>query len=268
MQTNIAYNESAEIFLPKIADASIDLTVTSPPYDNMRTYKGFSWDFELIAKHLYRVLKPGGVCVWVVRDQIKDYSETLTRMRQALYFVDEVGFKMHQTIVWHRRGTIFPDRTRYTRNAEYCYILSKGRPKTINLQVRANKWPGDSHTPTATTARYNNDGSRTVKKRNPVKSHSPYIDVWPIEAGHMKSTKDKCAFGHPAIMPEKLAERHVLTWSNPGDVVLDPFLGSGTTAKMAALHNRQWVGCELSPDYFRLIQERLSLPVQPSLLGG
>ncbi len=76
-----------------------------------------------------------------------------------------------------------------------------------------------------------------------------------IGGGH--TTKDKIAFEHPAIMPEKLAEDQIKTWTNEGDLIIDPFAGSGTTAKMCILNNRKFSGCEISEDYCNIFIERL-----------
>ena len=77
-------------------------------------------------------------------------------------------------------------------------------------------------------------------------------------SGYMVSSKDKIAFEHPAIYPEQLVEDHILSWSNENDLIYDPFMGSGTTAKMAILNKRNWIGSEISKEYCDIITRRLN----------
>lgn len=239
----------------------IDLTVTSPPYDNLRTYKGFTWDFEGTAKELYRVTKQGGVVVWIVGDATIKGSETGTSFRQALYF-KEIGFNIHDTMIYLKDACPFPETNRYYPMFEYMFVLSKGKPKTVNLIAdKPNKRYGEK---VASSTQRQPDG-KTVKvsanKTDPtrtVKKYGVRGNVWQYSPGYNKSTKDKCAYQHPAIFPEQLAQDHILSWSNEGDVVLDPFLGSGTTAKMALLNNRHFIGFELSEEYCKIANERIS----------
>lgn len=243
-----------------IPDESIDLTVTSPPYDNLRTYNGFSFDFEALAHELYRVTKPGGVVVWVVGDATINGSETGTSFRQALYFKDEVGFNLHDTMIYLKNSCPFPEVNRYYPSFEYMFVLSKGKPKTVNLiQDKPNKHAGVKITGT----QRNSDGklqqvSAVRNKTNrTVKPFGVRRNVWEYNVGKWSVTKDTVAYKHPAIFPEKLAEDHIISWSNPGDVVLDPFMGSGTTAKMAKLNGRHYIGFEISHEYVDIAEERL-----------
>jgi DNA modification methylase len=240
-------------------DESIDLTVTSPPYDSLRTYNGFSFDFENIAKELYRVTKSGGVVVWVVGDSIINGSESLTSFRQALYF-KEIGFNIHDTMIYTKPAARFPEKTRYYQVFEYMFILSKGKPATINLlQDRKNKQAGEK-------ARSNvrrKDGSLLkerpgAEKGRTIKEFGVRFNVWQYPTGYMRTTKDKIAFEHPAIFPEGLAEDHILSWSKPGDIVLDPFGGSGTTAKMAKKNGRNFIHIDISNEYNLIARERIN----------
>lgn len=237
---------------------SIDMVLTSPPYDNLRAYKGYSWDFEGIARETYRVLKTGGVCVWVVGDATVNGSETLTSMRQALYFVDVCGFKMHDTMIYHRNGTTFPDSNRYLPSFEYMFILSKDIPCTANLlKERVNKYAGSKIVKTQREASGVLVVSSSQRQGKENQKYGFYTNVWTIDIGYMKNTKDVIAYEHPATYPEELARRHILTWSNEDDIVLDYFMGSGTTAKIARNLGRKYIGCDLSPEYVALAQTRL-----------
>lgn len=242
-----------------VPDNSIDLTVTSPPYDGLRTYNGYSFDFENLAKELFRVTKEGGVVVWVVGDSVVKGSETGTSFRQALGFID-VGFNLHDTMIYEKNTSSFPARkngNRYTQIFEYMFVLSKGKPKTSSLICdKPNKWAGHTNWGKNTQRNKDNDLKETTSIK-PVPEHSPRNNIWKYVVGGGFATKDKVAHEHPAIFPEKLVEDHILTWSNEGDIVLDPFMGSGTTAKMALLNNRNYVGFEISDEYVDICKRRL-----------
>jgi DNA modification methylase len=237
--------------MKSLPEKSIDLTVTSPPYDNLRTYNGYSFDFEGIAKELYRVTKDGGVVVWVVGDATVNGSETGTSFKQALYF-KEIGFNLHDTMIYEKDGIAFPDKNRYQQSFEYMFVLSKGKPKTLNLiNDRKNVSFGRKVTGTERNA----DG--TTRKAscfgNPIKEFGIRWNVWRIA-----STKGNVKTGHPAMFSESLAHDHIVSWSNEGNTVLDCFLGSGTTGKMAKQLNRSFIGIEISKEYFEIAKGRIN----------
>lgn len=235
-----------------IEDNSIDLTVTSPPYDNLRTYNGninqWSFDkFKEIAKELYRITKEGGVVTWVVNDATVKGSETGTSFRQALWFM-ECGFNLHDTMIWEKSTFSNPFPNRYHQVFEYMFILSKGKPKTFNgIEDRKNKYGGAKVKPTIREA----NGELFSRKEKTVAEYGKRFNVWQItEEKRNKS-------GHPAPFPEQLANDHIISWSNPEDVVFDPFMGSGTTGKMALLNSRNFIGIELDKDYFTIAENRI-----------
>ncbi len=236
-----------------IPDNSIDLTVTSPPYDNLRKYNGYTFNFEGIAKEIYRVTKQGGVVVWVVGDATIKGSETGTSFKQALYF-KEIGFNLHDTMIWEKQT--FTDtgslRVRYGGVFEYMFVLAKGKPKTFNpIKDRTNKTSGRKKSGTIRQI----DG--TVKPVSSLgkiyKENGIRFNLWKINTE--VSNINRC---HPAQFPEQLAEDHILSWSNEGDIILDPMAGSGTTLKMAKKNNRNYVGIEISPEYIDIINKRLN----------
>ncbi len=238
----------------------IDLTVTSPPYDNLRTYNGFSFDFEGIARELYRITKPGGVVVWVVGDATINGSETGTSFRQALYFKD-IGFNLHDTMIYAKDSCPFPEINRYYPSFEYMFVLSKGKPKTTNLIAdKPNRRYGEK---VASSTHRQPDGTTrnmSAAKLDPnrkVKQYGVRGNVWTYSPGYKKSTPDSIAYNHPAIFPEALARDHIISWSNPGDLVLDPFAGSGTTLKMAEKLGRDSIGIEISGEYCEIIRQRM-----------
>lgn len=256
MEVNKIYNENCLDTMKRMPDNFIDLTVTSPPYDNLRDYKGYSFPFEDIAKELYRITKEGGVVVWVVGDATIKGSETGTSFKQALYF-KELGFNLHDTMIYNKDAFPFPESNRYYQQFEYMFILSKGTPNTSNLIA-------DKPNTTFGSKMYKNriaDGSfiemHGAKNGKTIGEFGIRGNVWNTGIGKNKSTKDEIAFEHPAIFPEKLAYDHIKTWTNENDLVYDCFMGSGTTAKAAIAANRKYIGSEISKEYYDIIQKRL-----------
>jgi DNA modification methylase len=236
-------------------DNYIDLTITSPPYDDLRDYEGYSFDFQSIAKELYRVTKSGGVVVWVVGDSVKYGNQSGTSFKQALYF-KEIGFNLYDTIIYSKNNITFPHKNRYHKSHEYMFILSKGKPKTVNLiSDRKNKYGGT--TTWGNRSERQKDGTLKSKPKKYVKEFGVRYNVWNYTVGKGNVTKDKIAYEHPAIFPESLAKDHIISWSNEGDIILDPFAGSGTTLKMAKELNRNYIGIEISGKYCNIIKERL-----------
>ena len=254
MEINKIYNENCLETMGKMPDNFIDLTVTSPPYDNLRDYKGYSFPFEEIAKELYRVTKEGGVVVWVVGDATIKGSETGTSFKQALYF-KEIGFNLHDTMIYYKDSFQKPSHSRYWSCMEYMFVFSKGKPKAHNLICdRKNKQSGKK---TSGKTVRNADGTTSKRKDVLINEYGRRTNVWTYKVGYMKSTSDKIAYQHSAIFPEQLANDHIISWSNENDLIYDPFMGSGTTAKMSIINNRNWIGSEISSEYCNIIEERI-----------
>jgi len=246
--------------MKEIPDGSIDLTVTSPPYDNLRTYNGsLDWGDHVwmtVLQELFRVTKQGGVVVWVVGDgHGKDGGESLTSFRQAIFAVDN-GFIMHDTMIYMKNSYPFPPSNRYYQQFEYMFVFSKGRPLTTNIQEQPTVWKKGSNEISTTRKP---DGSTVAMRYEKGKEFRKMDNVWSINTGYMRTTKDKIAYQHPAIFPDRLAELHILSWSNEGDTVFDPFMGSGTTGKMAKQLNRNFIGIEKDETYFKIAQERIGV---------
>ncbi|NCC82484.1 MAG: site-specific DNA-methyltransferase [Clostridia bacterium] len=244
LEINKIYNEDCLSTMAKIPNDFIALTVTSPPYDNLRTYdkkSGFKWNFEIfkpIAEEIYRVTKEGGVVVWVVGDATIKGSETGTSFKQALYF-KECGFNLHDTMIYEKNSSTYPagkKSSRYSQIFEYMFVFSKGKTKCNLIIDKPNKWKGFK--------------DFSGKLKNPVLDFSPRNNIW-------KYTTSFNGVKHPAPFPEKLANDHILSWSNENDLVYDPFMGSGTTAKMALLNNRNFIGSEISSEYCEIAKERI-----------
>jgi site-specific DNA-methyltransferase (adenine-specific) len=228
---------------------SVDLTVTSPPYDNLRRYNGFTFDFEVATKELYRVTKQGGVVVWVVGDATVNGSETGTSFKQALYF-KEIGFNLHDTMIYQKLCYMPLTHKRYEQVFEYMFVLSKGTPVSFNPRMKLNSEFGKK-----ITGAHRHNGSALEPIHGTGAAINRYgidVNVWQYKTGWMHSYFDKMVAGHPATFPEQLANDHILSWSNPGDTVLDPMCGSGTTPKMALLNNRKAIGIDISDEYCAL----------------
>ena len=248
------------IAITKLEENSIDLTVTSPPYDNLRTYNGNNslWGehvWKAVIQDLFRVTNQGGVVVWVVGDATIKGSETGTSFKQALW-AKECGFNLHDTMIWNKSACRFPETNRYYPIFEYMFVWSKGKPKTTNLiEDRKNIW---GNTTVHGTVRNQDDSlSPTSAKRlgvdRRIKEYGVRFNSWKIN-----EEKNSKAFGHPAMFPEKLAHDHIISWSNEGDNVLDPFMGSGTTGKMAKQLNRNFIGIELDEEYYEIAKKRIT----------
>lgn len=249
MEINKIYNENCLETMAKMPDCFVDLTVTSPPYDNLRTYNGYSFPFEDIAKELYRVTKQGGVVVWVVGDATIDGSETGTSFKQALYFKD-IGFNLHDTMIYRKVNPIPLTHNRYEQGFEYMFVLTKGRPKAFNPILVDVKTPNKKY-----KWKSKEVGSAKRDRTEITFSKNKKIKLNIFEYA---LTGNRDAGKHPAPFPEKLAEDHIKSWSNEGDIVYDPFMGSGTTAKMSILNNRNWIGSEISKEYCDIANERIS----------
>ena len=253
LQLNQFYiGEAVNFMKENIPDNFVDLTVTSPPYDNLRTYKGFVFDYKNMLKELYRITKSGGVVVWVVGDATINGSETGTSFKQALYAKEEVGFNLHDTMIYHKINPIPIKQNRYYPCFEYMFILSKGKPKTFNPIMRESLSAG-----TKVRARQRSGIDSYIKNptgKNSTKEYSIEYNLWSYKVGSVGQTSmDKIAYKHPAQFPEKLAEDHIISWSNEGDIVLDPMCGAGTTCKMAWLNKRNFIGIDISEEYINNI---------------
>ena len=239
------------VLLKDLPEQSVDMVITSPPYDNLRDYKGYSFDFENIAKQLFRVVKVGGVIVWIVSDATINGSETGTSFRQALFF-KEIGFNIHDTMIWKKDSCSFPESNRYYPNFEYMFVFSKESPKTFNpLKDRKNKYAGNQIHGTFR----NKDGTTTYRsetwKNTICGEYGIRFNVW--EQPSEKNNKT----GHPAVFPVKLVKDHLYTWTNYGDVVLDPFMGSGTTGVACKEMDRDFIGFAISKEYFDIATKRI-----------
>lgn len=258
IELNKIYNENCIDTMKRMPDNFIDLTLTSPPYDNLREYKGYSFPFEDIAKELYRVTKVGGVLVWIVGDATINGSETGTSFKQALYFM-QCGFNLHDTMIYEKNGSAYPanDKSnRYTQIFEYMFVFSNGKPKTYNLlRDKKNRWVGSGNF--GTNSNRKKDGTIKEKGNSIVPEYSYRNNIWKINNGYGYSSKDDIAYEHPAIFPEELAADHILTWSDEYDIIYDCFGGSGTTAKMANKLKRNWILSEISKEYTDIANKRI-----------
>jgi DNA modification methylase len=239
--------------MKKIPNGSIDLTVTSPPYDNLRTYNGNNeqWGehvWKELIKQLYTVTKPGGVVVWVVGDATIKGSETGTSFKQALW-AKECGFNLHDTMIYEKAQACFGSNKCYLHSFEYMFIFSKGSPSRLNfIRDRENVRGGATESTVSSGMNKNGmSGDRVCRTATQLGKRK---NIWKYGVGGGDT-------GHPAVFPEKLAHDHIISWSNEGDMVLDPFMGSGTTGKMAKQLGRNFIGIELDKDYYEIAKQRI-----------
>ncbi len=254
----------------------VDLTVTSPPYDSLRTYKGKTnkkgkvihhdygfQGFEEIAVELYKLTKDGGVVVWVIADQTIDGGESGTSLSQAL-FLKECGFRLHDTMIYEKNTSSSPASARsnrYSQIFEYMFVFSKGKPKTVNLFVdKPNKWGGWSTWGQASKRTAAGSFIPIGIGKQAIKEKGVRTNIWRYVCSGGFGQLDERAYDHPATFPDLLAEEHIKTWSNPGDLVFDPFAGSGTTPIVAQQLGRRYVACEISKEYYDLIMDRMTNP--------
>lgn len=256
--TDKIFNENCLDTMSIMPESYVDMVLTSPPYDEQRDYKGYTFEFENIVKELYRVVKDGGVVIWVVGDQTKKGSESGTSFRQALFFM-EVGFNLNDTMIYYKNNPMPTSGNRYHQHFEYMFCFSKGVPKTFNPIMEETIYKG-----LANMKNRGKEGTLNYKKV-PRTDSKKVGNVFFYSIGGGISTKDKVAYNHPAIFPEKLAIDQINTWSNEGDIIYDPFMGSGTTAKIALLLKRKYIGSEISKEYTTVINKRLQ-PLKNQLL--
>lgn len=252
MNLNNIHNEDCLITMQSIPDGSIDLILTSPPYDGLRVYNGFSFNFPEVAKELYRITKIGGVVVWVVGDSTVNGSESGTSFKQALYCMD-CGFRLHDTMIYAKNNYIPLTHNRYEQAFEYMFVFSKGKPKTFNPKMVDCKEAGVSRN-LSKKGYCSTIKEGAQRRRDEITTTSQQKiagNIFYYSCGAART-------GHPAPFPEQLAADHIQSWSNPGDIVYDPFSGSGTTCKMAHILGRSWIGSEISEQYVRISRKRLS----------
>lgn len=231
------HNESCLDTMSRMNNDFVDMVLTSPPYDNLRSYEGYEFDFEAIAKELYRVTK--NILVWVVGDATVNGSETGSSFRQALFF-KELGFKLHDTMIYEKNSPAYPasrNGNRYTQIFEFMFVFAKNEVPKQLIVDKPNKWAGHK--------------DFSGKLKNPVPDFSPRNNIW-------KYTTSFNGVKHPAPFPEQLAKDHIISWSKPGDIIYDPFMGSGTTAKAAIELDRLFIGSEVSANYCEIANERIS----------
>jgi site-specific DNA-methyltransferase (adenine-specific) len=252
---NKIITSGAPVYLNKCKPELFDLIITSPPYDNLRNYNGYNFPFEEIAKGCFKVLKQGGVIVWVVNDATVNGSETLTSFKQAIYF-HELGLNLHDTMIFKKTNPI-PQiyRKRYNNEFEYMFVFSKGKVKTHN-PIKVPCLHAGLELSTTTYKNYSKNDQKRKKMANPVKKEKIKGNIWEYVVG--KKKEDMESKFHPAPFPFQLAFDHIRSWTNPGDFVLDPMCGSGTTCLAAKALDRDFVGVDVSEEYCLQARKRIS----------
>jgi len=245
------YNENCIETLRRMPNEFLDMTITSPPYDDLREYNGYHFPVEDIADLLLKKTKPGGVVVWVVGDRTVNGSESLTSFRHAITF-QEAGFKVHDTMIYGKNNPIPSDcGKRYRQCFEYMFCFSKGQPKTFNPIMQPIK-----QEKAFKSFRITKVGRNDLAHDHIAPKERKVNNVFFYNVG-TSSSRDKIAFEHPAIFPEHLVSDQIKTWTDADDLVYDCFMGSGTTAKVAHQLGRRWLGSEISAEYIEIAERRL-----------
>lgn len=255
--TSDIYNEDCFDTMSRMRDNLIDFIITSPPYDKLRMYHGYSFEFEKIAKELYRVLKEGGVLVWIVGDQTIDGSESGTSFKQALYFKDVIGFKLHDTMIYEKISYVPLTHNRYEQCFEYMFVFVKGKLKVFNPIMIKCKEAGKVKSSSTYIKTYNQDVYTKKILNSHINDKKIKNNIWQYLIGNT-SIEGRLSKGHPAPFPKSLVRDHMLSWTNEGALVYDPLLGSGTTGVIAKALNRHFIGSEISSKYCEIAKKRIN----------
>ena len=256
MILNNVYVSDCVKFMQEMDAGSVDMILTSPPYDDLREYEGIEFNFVDVAKNMFRVLKDGAVVVWVVSDATNNGCESGTSFRQALEFMN-IGFKLHDTMIYKKKSFPFPSNVRYLNGFEFMFVFVKGKLKTFN-PIKDVRSSSSNHIGKLGGSRGKDGIIRPFILRSSTSMYIMRSNVWEYNQGYMKTTTDKVAYEHPAIFPDALAEDHIRSWTNIGDIVFDPFCGSGTTCKISKKLNRRFLGCDISKKYVEIAKQRIS----------
>lgn len=251
---NIICGDSS-IVLKEFPESSIDLVVTSPPYDGLRDYNGFSLDLHTIGEELFRIMKPGGIVAMVIQDSTKNFGKSLTSFRTIVDWCDNCGFKLFETVIYHKNGTEGAWwKNRFRVDHEYMPIFLKGdKPQYFNKEPL--KVPS-KHAGKIMTGSGNRrtDGTTSGTVTRPINAMKCRGTVWDYM---MAGDKNPLKRRHPAVFPDKIPYDFIQCFCPEDGIVLDPFVGSGSTAVMAKVLGRKYIGIDISEEYCKLAEERI-----------
>jgi site-specific DNA-methyltransferase (adenine-specific) len=241
--------------MKEMPDNAVDLMVTSPPYDSIRDYNGYAFDLHETGKEVYRILKPGGIGVMVLQDQTHNFGKSLTSFRTILDWCDSIGFKLFECVIYRKYG---PEgawwRNRFRVDHEYMPIFLKGeRPQYFNKEPLKVQSKHGGRILTGSGSRRTDGGTNPTVTRmiNPTKCRGTIWDY--LMAGDKDSLKRR----HPATFPDQIPMDFISCFCPPGGIVLDPFMGCGSTAVAAVRLDRKFIGFEISSAYCELAKKRL-----------
>lgn len=245
--------------LKLLKDASVQSIIADPPYFNVLEKE--AWDTQWKSSNEYldwtdlwvgdamRVLRDDGLCF--IFGQLGKREHTFLHLMSRL----SQQHQFHDLIIWDRAVGYNERRDSFTPQYEMALVLRKGDDVKFNKE--AVRIPYDPETITAylRDTRYKD----MVARREHLEKGKFATNILRIPS--LKGTsKEKC--GHPSQKPLALIEKLVLCSTDEGDVVLDPFLGSGTTAVAAQFLNREWIGIERDPEYIKMVKERIAKPAR------
>jgi site-specific DNA-methyltransferase (adenine-specific) len=241
--------------MAKLPEGSVDLMVTSPPYDRIRSYTGFTCDLHETGGLVFRALKEGGIAVMVLQDQTRDFAKSMTSFRTILDWCDEIGFRLFETVIYRKHGSEGAWwKRRFRVDHEYMPIFLKGkRPGYFDKEHLKVPSKHGGKVLTGSGNRRTDGGTNPAVKRriNPLKCRGTVWDYL------MAGDKDPLKRKHPAPFPDQIPLDLIQCFCPPGGIVLDPFMGSGSTAVAAKRLDRRFIGFEISKEYCDIIDERL-----------
>lgn len=236
------YNADCRDVFPSLP--AIDLCVTSPPYDALRDYNGCTWDFDIFMNVALWLSLTTKNIVWIVNDSCVDEGETGNSFRHALEFM-RLGYKLHDTMIWEKSNFSNPSHNRYHQLFEYMFIFKTNSISFNPIKDKVNITSGSG--PLGKNTFREKSGGLAERKSVIISDLGMRGNVWKMNT---TGQENPCkAIKHPATFPYKLAHDHIVSWSDPGDLIVDPFLGSGTTLRAAKDLGRKAIGIEISEEY-------------------
>ncbi|QOJ19113.1 MAG: site-specific DNA-methyltransferase [Phycisphaeraceae bacterium] len=239
----------------QLPDVCIDHAVFSPPYDQIRTYKGFSYDLARTGEELFRVLKDGAIAAMVIQDQTIKFGKSLTSFRTIVDWCDRIGFKLFECVIYRKHGSEGAWWThRFRVDHEYIPLFLKGdRPAYFNKEpLKVPSKHGGKVMSGSGNRRTDGETNSTV--RRPINEMKCRGTVWPYL---MAGDKDPLKRKHPAVFPDAIPRDTIQCFCPEGGIVLDPFMGCGTTAVAAKQMGRHFIGFDISAEYCELVRQRL-----------
>ena len=253
-KTNVIHTGNCTDILSQYPDDFFDLTIFSPPYDDIRNYHGYTLDMNSLGNELFRTTKEGGIVIMITQDQTKNFKKSLTSFRTIIDWCDNIGWKLFECVIYKKDGRpgVFWEK-RFRVDHEYIPIFFKGdKPKYFNKDSVKVPCKYKGRILNSFLERVGDKSVRS-KKQMIVPDTKCRGTIWFFNRDLNLNLKRK----HPAVFPDQLPYDFIQVFTEKGDIVLDPMIGSGTTAVMAKLLERNYVGIDISKEYCDIAKERV-----------